>query len=454
MGTGGLRPRSPAEALEPTRAPQRPRGAKIRRERPRINSAVKWLSGLMTSLLIGIIITGGAGAYLYQQLDAAGPLEVTRAVVIPRGEGRIEIAARLEREGVINDRYAFIVGHIYQSWGNKKGIDLRAGEYEVRRNASLRQVMETLIEGRSVQFKLTIPEGLTSRQIIDRLLAESNLIGEVASVPAEGILAPDTYRFAKGMTRQEIVDWMKAEQRKILAEHWKGRQAGLPYQTAEQALVMASVIEKETGKEDERERVAAVFVNRLRRNMRLQSDPTIIYGIVGGQGPLGRSITRSDIDQKTTHNTYQIDGLPPTPICNPGRLAIKAALNPAETNEVYFVADGSGGHVFSQTLKDHNLAVGNWRKVEKDIKTRQEAQAATRAVSRGAPGAEAGAAPGAETPPEADGRAITPAVAGATAAGAAAAKSVAASTRKAKSVPAPGKSAPAQDSAVAQPAAK
>ncbi len=171
MSLGGVRPRSPAEALEPTRAPPRPRGAKIRRDRPRLNKTVKWLSGLLTTLLIALVTSGAIAAYLYRQLDVPGPLDVTRAVAIPKGEGRIEIAARLEREGVINDRYAFIVGHIYQSWGIKKNFELKAGEYEVKRGASLRQVMETLIEGRSVQFKLTIPEGLTSLQVVERLKA-------------------------------------------------------------------------------------------------------------------------------------------------------------------------------------------------------------------------------------------------------------------------------------------
>ena len=435
----GVRPRSPAEALEPTRAPQRPRGAKIRRDRPRLNRAVKWLSGLLTLMLLALAGAGGVAAYLVHQMDAAGPLDVTRAVAIPKGEGRIEIAARLEREGIINDRYSFVVGHIYQSWGNKKNFELKAGEYEIKRSASLRQVMETLVEGKSVQFKLTIPEGLTSQQIIERLKADPNLTGDIASVPKEGALMPDTYRFAKGMSRQEILDWMMSEQKKLVAEAWKTRQQGLPYQTVEQALVMASIVEKETGRDDERDRVAAVFVNRLRKNMRLQSDPTIIYGIVGGKGPLGRPITRSDIDTKTAYNTYQIDGLPPGPICNPGRNAIKATLNPAKTNDLFFVADGTGGHAFSQNLRDHNSAVANWRKVEKEAKARQEAAGATRAVSRGLVGTEETP----EAPAAVEGAAAVPAAAAAATVGAAAAAGIAARKGKAapatqaKSVPAP-----------------
>lgn len=376
----GVRPRSPAEALEPTRAPPRPRGAKIRRERPRLNRAVKRLSALLTSLLVALLAFGAGAAYFVGQIDQPGPLDVTRTVAIPRGEGRIDIAARLEREGVINDRYAFIIGHIYHSWGSKKNFELKAGEYEIKRNASLRQVMDTLVEGKSVQFNVTVPEGLTSQQIVERLKADPNLTGEIGAIPAEGTLMPQTYRFAKGMTRQEIVDWMLSGQKKALAEAWKGRQQGLPYQTMEQALVMASIVEKETGREDERLRVAAVFVNRLRKNMRLQSDPTIIYGIVGGQGSLGRPITRADIDTRTAHNTYQIDGLPPTPICNPGLAAIRATLNPAKTSDLYFVADGKGGHVFTTNLKDHNEAVANWRKFEREQKAQASAAAQQQAA--------------------------------------------------------------------------
>jgi UPF0755 protein len=435
MALSGVRPRSPAEALEPTRAPQRPRGARIRRERPRLNRAVKWLSGVLTLMLIALIASGGIAAYLMHQMDAPGPLDVTRSVAIPKGEGRIEIAARLEREGIINDRYAFVVGHIYHSWGNKKTFELKAGEYEIKRQSSLRQVMDTLVEGKSVQFKLTIPEGLTSQQIVERLKADPNLAGEITSVPKEGALMPDTYRFAKGMSRQEILDWMMAEQRKLLAEAWRNRQPGLPYQTMEQALVMASIVEKETGRDDERDRVAAVFVNRLRKGMRLQSDPTIIYGIVAGQGSLGRPITRSDIDTKTAYNTYQIDGLPPGPICNPGRSAIKATLNPAKTNDLFFVADGTGGHTFTQNLKDHNAAVANWRKIEKEARAKQEASGANRA-SRGLVGGEEPAPDSAEGASPASAAPAAAAGAAAAAAAAAAAKKSKAATQ-AKTIPAP-----------------
>ena len=250
------------------------------------------------------------------------------------------------------------------------------------------QIDAHLTEGRTAAAKLTIPEGLTSQQIVERLKAAESLTGEITQIPAEGTLLPDTYVFNRGTTRQDLIDRMLAEQTKLLTAAWEKRAATVPFQTMQQAVIMASIVEKETGKSDERDRVAAVFVNRLRKNMRLQSDPTIIYGIAGGQGPLGRPILRSDIDQKTAYNTYQIDGLPPTPIANPGRLAIEATLNPAQTNDLYFVADGSGGHAFSENLKDHNAAVANWRRIEREAKAAKEAQAAQTAAAGAAAAAQ------------------------------------------------------------------
>jgi UPF0755 protein len=235
--------------------------------------------------------------------------------------------------------------------------------------------------------KLTIPEGLTSHQIVERLKADASLSGDLAEVPAEGALLPETYRFSKGMARAEIIERMRTDQQRLLAVLWEKRQADLPLKTMEEALVLASIVEKETGRADERDKVAAVFVNRLRKGMPLQSDPTILYGLYKGAVQWGKPILKSEIDSKTEHNTYQIKGLPPTPICNPGRPALEATLNPARTQDLYFVADGSGGHIFTQTLKDHNAAVANWRKVEKEIRARQDAAqgAASRAAVRTAP---------------------------------------------------------------------
>lgn len=252
--------------------------------------------------------------------------------------------------------------------GGRKIADLKAGEYEIKEHASMRQVVDTLAEGKSILYKVTVPEGLTSQQIVERLKAEANLSGEVTSVPGEGTMLPDTYSFSKGASRQEILDRMQSEMKKIVTALWDKRQEALPLRSIEDAVTFASIVEKETGKPDERDRVAAVFHNRLKKGMRLQSDPTIIYGIVGGQGALGRSITKTDIETKTPYNTYTINGLPPGPVCNPGRASLEASLNPAKTNDLYFVADGTGGHAFSETYKDHTNAVQKWRENEKQAK--------------------------------------------------------------------------------------
>lgn len=353
----------------------------------KMRGVARLISGIFTVLLAAMLIAGGAMLWMYYELERAGPLVVTRTFGVPRGEGPIEIAARLEREGIISNRWAFVAGHYVRNLasGGKPAV-LKAGEYEIRKGASMADIRHVLSEGRSILYKITLPEGLTSAQIVERLLAEESLTGEVAEVPPEGSLLPDTYRFSKGMSRQDLVDRMRNDQQRFVAEMWSKRKPDLPVSTPEEALVLASIIEKETGRSDERTRVAAVFVNRLKKKMRLQSDPTIVYGLVGGKGALGRSITRADIDSKTAFNTYQISGLPPTPICNPGRLAIEAALAPADTQDLYFVADGSGGHAFSETLKEHNAAVANWRKVERAAKddAKQDASDTAEAPPAGA----------------------------------------------------------------------
>ena len=320
------------------------------------------------SLCLMLMVAAGLGVlWADNEVDRPGPLAQTTVVVVPKGEGLADLASRLEREGIISDSRLFMAAQYWRRWsGEAKQHQIKAGEFEVRKNASLRQVLDTLIEGRSILYKVTVAEGLTSQQIVERIKADPNLTGELTEVPPEGSLLPDTYRFARGTTRAELIERMQAESKKFWVKAWESRQPDLPVKSMEEALVLASIVEKETGRADERERVAAVFVNRLRKGMRLQSDPTIIYGIVGGQGSLGRGILRSEIDQKTAYNTYQIDGLPPGPICNPGRASIEATLNPAKTNDLFFVADGTGGHTFTTNLKDHNTAVANWRRVERE----------------------------------------------------------------------------------------
>jgi UPF0755 protein len=363
--------RSPAERLEPSRAPGRPRGLNDREPSRFIAGLVRVVSSILTVSLVSMLLVGTIAFAVFTQYESPGTLEAPRTVVIPKGEGRIAIAERLEKEGVISNRWTFVGGYLLQSWiGSKKNAELKAGEYEIKEHASMREVIETLAEGKSILYKTTLPEGLTSEQIVERLKAEPNLSGEIASVPPEGTLLPDTYYYSKGASRQEIIDRMRAEMQKALAALWETRDGDLPLRSVEELVTFASIIEKETGRMDERDRVAAVFYNRLRKGMRLQSDPTIIYGIVGGQGTLGRAITKADIDTKTPYNTYQIAGLPPGPICNPGKSALMAALHPAKTADLYFVADGNGGHTFSETLKEHNSAVQKWRAVEKQGKSK------------------------------------------------------------------------------------
>jgi UPF0755 protein len=393
MRRGAIRPRSPSEMLEPSRPPGPPRGAVAPNAPRRGSGFMRFLSGLFTVVLVVMLAAGGVMALLYHQFETSGPLAVSRVVTVPRGEGRIEIATRLEREGAISNRWAFIINYMLRSALGPKPLELKAGDYEIKKNASMAEIMETLTQGRGVLSKITIPEGLTSLQIVEKLRGEDELVGDITEIPAEGTLLPDTYRYSKGMERRELLERMQGEMQRFLAAAWERRQPSLPITTPEQAIIFASIVEKETGRADERGRVAAVFMNRLKKGMRLQSDPTVIYGIVGGQGTLGRSITRADLDQKSAHNTYQIGGLPPTPICNPGRPAIEASLNPPATTDLYFVADGTGGHTFSDTLKEHNAAVNVWRKVERDRKKDQPADAADAPDAVPVPPATQAAAP-------------------------------------------------------------
>src|SRR5262245_55569413 len=368
----GALPRSPAERLEPTRplsrASRSRRPGRFSHEPGRSSGLLRVVSGIFTLLVVCMALLGAGALVLQNWVTAPGPLTATKAVVIPRGEGIHDIAARLEREGAITDRRLFIAGYfIARVMGDSsKPIQLKAGDYQIPSAASVRDIIGILSEGKTILHRVTIPEGLTSHQIVERLKADANLAGEITEVPPEGALLPDTISVQRGEQRQTVIDNLRAQSRKLMEKLWAQRQKGLPLKTWEEALVLASIVEKETGRNDERERVAAVFINRLRQNMRLQSDPTILYGISAGKTVWNRPIMRSEIAQKTGHNTYQIDGLPPTPICNPGRAAIEAVLNPANTKDLYFVADGNGGHIFSETLKDHNASVQKWRALERE----------------------------------------------------------------------------------------
>lgn len=311
--------------------------------------------------LLGLVLAGAVFLYGKHRFEAAGPHGEARIVMLDQGLGVRAIATRLDKAGVVSDPLIFLAGvRFYGAEG-----DLKAGEYEIPAHASMAAIMRILREGRSILHRITIPEGLTSEQIM--LLVDANpvLEGETPPPPPEGTLLPETYSFTRGATRKEIVSQMEAAAKALMDELWDKRAEDLPFDTREEAITLASIVEKETGLASERPRVAAVFVNRLNVPMRLQSDPTIIYGLVGGKGALGRPIRRSELDRHTPYNTYLVDGLPPTPICNPGRASIEAVLNPPETDELYFVADGTGGHAFSKTLSEHQQRVREWRQIER-----------------------------------------------------------------------------------------
>ncbi len=386
--TAGMHLKSPAEALEPTRGPVRPSGPRRRHEPRRLSPSLRALNSLLTLTAIGLAVFGIGAYWVSTEINKDGPLKEVRSVVVPRGEGAHDIAKRLEADGIITSQQMFVahyIGRYLTSWFGGQSLQLKAGEYEIPPAASLRTVSEILGEGKSTLYRVTIPEGLTSAQIVQRLRNDPNLTGEISAIPAEGTLLPDTYKYSRGMTRQQVIELMQGEQRKLVERLWAARQPELPLKSIEEAITLASIVEKETGGKDERAKVAAVFVNRLRQNIRLQSDPTILYGLFQGEVAWGRPIYKSEIQQKTAHNTYQIDGLPPTPICNPGKSALEATLNPAKTSDLYFVANGQGGHVFTTNLKDHNAAVANWRKVEQDLRAKQAAAAGAKAAGKATP---------------------------------------------------------------------
>ncbi|HXQ84476.1 MAG TPA: endolytic transglycosylase MltG [Xanthobacteraceae bacterium] len=328
-------------------------------------------NAIISIFVLAAIVAGIALVIGKQRFEAPGPSPEDRIVNIPRGAGIRDIADVLVHEGVIDQPWVFIGGVLVL----KAREDLKAGEYQFKAHASLRDVVATIVEGRVVPHQFTNPEGLTSEQIVARLLDDDVLTGNIKEIPREGSLLPDTYNFTRGVTREQMIQRMQQAQQRVVKEIWDRRSPDLPIKTPDQLVILASLVEKETGKPEERTRVAAVFVNRLKQKMRLQSDPTIIYGLVGGKGTLGRPIMKSEIDQPTPYNTYQIDGLPPGPIGNPGRASLEAAANPARTRELYFVADGTGGHAFAETYEQHQKNVTRLRLIETDQKDQAPADA-------------------------------------------------------------------------------
>ena len=335
---------------------------------------VRFFNFLLTMAIVGAIAFAGMVWHGKNKFEAKGPLQAGTTFEVPKGASFRSIIPGLEKAGIIEEQgilRVFMRG--VQAAG--KGDKLKAGEFGFTPQMSMREVMLQLTEGRSIEYSLTFPEGWTSYRIMERIGADTTLVGDIPAIPAEGSMLPSTYSFPRGTTRQQVVERLQAAQEKAVAEVWANRVQDLPLKSPQELVILASIVEKETGIGSERAHVASVFINRLRKGMRLETDPTIIYGIWGGQGkPKDRGgLRRSEIDRKTEYNTYQIDGLPPTPIASPGIEAMRAVANPLITDDLFFVADGTGGHAFAKTLKGHNANVAKWRVIEAQRKKDAEA---------------------------------------------------------------------------------
>ncbi|MDB5570347.1 MAG: aminodeoxychorismate lyase [Hyphomicrobiales bacterium] len=355
--------RSPQEALHPDAAPPPPPPEPPKRRR---RGGLSSFSGFLSLLMLLALAAAGVLVASQRQLDAPGPLNADRVVFIAPRTEVVDIIDQLGQAGVI-DRPTLLKAAL---WAEGRWSSVKAGEYLFKKEASLRDVMDTLVSGRQLLHSVTIPEGLTSEQIVQRLMEVDVLTGDVREQPREGSILPETYRVPRGMTRNELIRKMQQDQNKVVDQIWARRAPNLPIHSKFELVTLASIVEKETGRADERTRVASVFQNRLNRRMRLQSDPTIVYGIVGGKGTLGRPIQRAEITKPSPYNTYVIEGLPPGPIANPGRAALEAVANPSRTKDLYFVADGTGGHVFAENLEQHNRNVARWREIERDAKAK------------------------------------------------------------------------------------
>ena len=376
-------PKTASEALRPELGTPPPKRSRASR-----SQIVVFMNFVVTSAIFAILVAGVALYVGKREFDGPGPSTTTTNFMVRPNTGVAEIAEQLERRGLVSDSRIFRLG--VRAYDHDSG--LKAGEYEIKAGASMRDIMELLESGKSVLASLTIPEGLTVEQAFRRIAEHEALTGDMPSeIPPEGSLIADTQRFTRGATRQQIIDKMLADQKRLVENIWKRRVSGLPLADINEFVTLASIVEKETGITDERSRVAAVFINRLNKGMRLQSDPTILYGLFGGKGrPADRPIYQSDIDKPTPYNTYVINGLPPGPIANPGRESLEAVANPSKTKDLYFVADGTGGHVFAATLEEHNENVARWRAVQK-----KQAEEAAKAEAAKAEAASSGAAPAA-----------------------------------------------------------
>ena len=346
-------PRSPSEALQPESVPPPPPRSRAMR-----HPMAVFLNLVITVVVVAVLAVGGSVFYAKSRFDGASTLDAARTFTVDRGSGLNTIADNLAKDGLIDAKWLFVFG----VWLNNQTSSLKAGEYLIPARASMRDIMDAMVTGKGILYSVTIPEGLTSGQIVARLRANDLLVGDVAQVPPEGSLLPETYKFTRGDNRQDILDRMARERDRVLADVWNRRAADLPIKTPAELVTLASIVEKETALSDERSRVAAVFINRLKLHMRLQSDPSVIYGMFGTAGkPTDFTLSRKDLETPTAYNTYVIPALPPGPIANPGRASLEAVANPSRTRDLYFVADGSGGHAFAQSYEEHLRNVSRWR---------------------------------------------------------------------------------------------
>lgn len=311
--------------------------------------------------LLAAAAFGAGGYFVYKEATRPGPLADEAVVLLKPGSSVAQIAEDLRAAGAIRNPALFVAVVRFR----RVQTDLKAGEYSIPTGSSVIEVIDLLVAGKSILHYFTAPEGRTTAQILREIGANPVLAGDLTVMPAEGELLPETYAFTRGETRDGLVRIMMAAQASLLEKLWDGRALDLPFNTRAEAVTLASIVEKETGIAEERPRIAAVFVNRLKRGMRLESDPTVIYGLTGGE-PLGRGLRVSELRKETPYNTYLIKGLPPTAIANPGRESIEAVLNPADTRDIFFVADGAGGHAFAETLEEHNRNVAKWRRFERE----------------------------------------------------------------------------------------
>ncbi len=323
-----------------------------------------WVYFLLFFILVSFI--GGSVLTTYTQFVEDGPLLEAKELVIPKGKSLKWIAKFLKKEGVIDSSSIFEIG--VRASGNT--LHIKSGEYRFPRHASAKLVMNILTEGQTVARRFIAPEGLTSQQIVDLMDKYLGLTGEVQSIPKNGTLLPETYNYSYGDTKESLIIRMKEAMTKTVDELWQNRSGKVPFKTPQEAIIMASVVEKETGKAIERPRIASVFFNRLKNNIKLQSDPTVIYAVTDGKMDLKRALTYKDLKIKHPYNTYVVYGLPEGPIANPGRAALEAVLNPMDTKDVYFVADGKGGHIFAETYEEHQKNVQKWRQIQRGNKVK------------------------------------------------------------------------------------